>query len=93
MVIAVLELKLHFPWVHSLKEKRMEVKSLCSKARNKFNISVAEIAEQDIHQLAVLGFTGIAADRAQADSIMDNILNFIEMNTQGEIVAAERSII
>lgn len=93
MVIAVLELKLHFPWVHSLKEKRMELKSLCSKARNKFNVSVAEIDEQNIHQLAVMGFAGIAADRAQADSIMDNILNFIEMNTQGEIIGIERTII
>lgn len=93
MVIAALKLRLHFPWVHSLKEKRMEVKSLCAKARNKFNISAAEIDEQDIHQIAVLGFVGIAGDKAQADSIIDNILNFVETNTEGEIVAVEREII
>jgi len=93
MVIAVLQLRLHFPWVHSLKEKRMEVKSLCAKARNKFNISVAEVDEQDIHQITVLGFASVAADKSQADSIIDNIINFIEANTEGEIVAVERDII
>lgn len=93
MVIAVLQIRLHFPWVHSLKEKRMEVKSLCSKARNKFNISAAEVDEQDIHQIAVLGFVGLAGDKAQADSIIDNIINFIETNTEGEIVDVERDII
>lgn len=93
MFIAVLRLKLHFPWVHSLKEKRMEVKSLCAKARNKFNISAAEIDEQDIHQIAVLGFAGIAGDKAQADSIIDNIINFVEANTEGEIIEQERDII
>jgi len=93
MVIGVLQLRLHFPWVHSLKEKRMEVKSLCSKARNKFNVSVAEVDEQDIHQLAVLGFASLAGDKSQADSIMDNIINFVEANTEGEIVAVDREII
>lgn len=93
MVIAVLQIKLHFPWVHSLKEKRMEVKSLCSRARNKFNLSVAEVDEQDVHQLAVLSFASVATDRAQADSIIDNIINFIEANTEGELLAAERDVI
>lgn len=93
MILATLQVKIHFPWVHSLKEKRMEVKSICAKVRNKFNISAAEVDEQDIHQIAVLGFASIAGDRAQADSIMDNILNFIELNTQGEIIAVEKDIL
>jgi len=93
MVIAVLKLKLYFPWVHSLKEKRMEVKSLCSRARNKFNLSVAEVDEQDIHQIAVLGFAMVTTDRAQADSIIENIINFIEANTEGELLAVERDIV
>ena len=53
--IAVLTIKLYAPWVHSLKEKRMVVKSLMSKIRNKFQISVAEVQDQDIHQSIVIG--------------------------------------
>lgn len=93
MFIATAKMKLHLPWVHSLKEKRMIVKSLSSKVRNQFNVSVAEVEEQDIHQIAVLGFAGIAGDKAQADSIIDHVINFIEGNTEGEVVSIEREVI
>ena len=39
MKVAVMKLKLYAPWVHSLKEKRMVVKSILAKIRNKFQIS------------------------------------------------------
>ena len=59
MMILSLKIKLHAPWVHSLKEKRMVVKSLLSKMRNKFNVAVAEVGEQDIHQTIVIGVAAI----------------------------------
>jgi uncharacterized protein YlxP (DUF503 family) len=93
MFIGVVKIKMHMPWVHSLKEKRMVVKSICAKARNQFNVSMAEVDEQDIHQIAVLGFVSIAGDKAQADSIIDHVLNFIESNSEGEIVSIEREVI
>ena len=93
MVIAAVKIKLYLPWVHSLKEKRMVVKSLTSKVRNQFNVSAAEVEEQDIHQTAVLGFAGIAGDRAQADSIIDHVINLIEDSTEGEVVSIEREVI
>lgn len=93
MVIGVVKIRLYTPWVHSLKEKRMVVKSICAKVRNKFNVSVAEIEEQDIHQITVLGLACIAGEAAHADSTIDHILNFIESNTEGEIVKIEREII
>ena len=93
MLIATIKLTLHIPWSHSLKEKRMVVKSLCAKVRNQFNVSVAEVEEQDIHQIAVLGFAAVAGDRAQADSIIDHVLNYIEENTEGEMTKIERNIL
>lgn len=93
MFIGTVKIKIHMPWVHSLKEKRMVVKSICAKVRNQFNVSIAEVEEQDIHQIAVLGFAGVAGDKAQADSVMDHVVNFIEGNTEGEIVSIERDII
>ncbi len=71
----------------------MVVKSLCTKVRNQFNVSIAEVEEQDIHQLAVLGIAAIAGDRAQADSILDHVLNFILDNTEGDIVRVDREIL
>lgn len=93
MVIGTMKMTIHIPWAHSLKEKRMVVKSLCAKARNKFNISIAEVEEQDIHQIIVLGIVCIAGDNAQADSILDHVINFIEGSTEGEIVKIDRDVL
>ena len=93
MILGTAQIKIHMPWVHSLKEKRRVVKSICAKVRNQFNVSVAEIDEQDIHQIAVIGFAGIAGDRAQADSIIDHVVNFVEDNTEGEVISVNRDIV
>jgi len=93
MVIGTMKMNIHIPWAHSLKEKRMVVKSLCAKARNKYNISVAEVDKQDLHQIIVLGIACVAGDNAQADSILDHVINFIESNTEGEIIKIERDVL
>ena len=90
--VAVITIKLYAPWVHSLKEKRMIVKSLLAKIRNKFQVSAAEVDDQDIHQSIVIGVASIVPHSAQADSMMDEIVNFVEKNTEAEIVAEEREI-
>lgn len=93
MVIGVIKIKIHTNWVHSLKEKRMVVKSLCAKVSNKFNVSIAEVEEQDIHQITVLGIAAVTSDASHADSIMDQVIDFIDGNTEGEIIQIEREII
>ena len=92
MKIAVLKIRLYAPWVHSLKEKRMIIKSLLAKIRNKFQVSAAEVEEQDVHQILVIGVAAIVPNSAQADSLMDEIVDFVEQNTEAEIVAEEREI-
>ena len=50
MKILLMKIKLRASWVHSLKEKRMILKSIVQRLRNKFNISVSEVDCQDVHQ-------------------------------------------
>ena len=69
MNIATITFRLHAPWVHSLKEKRMIVKSIVAKLQNKFHVSAAEIDEQDIHQIIVIGVATIVPYNALADSL------------------------
>ena len=92
MVVGTLKIKIHTPWVHSLKEKRMVVKSICARVRNKFNVSISEVEEQDIHQIVVLGISYVTTDTAQADSIADHVIGFIENSTEGNIINIEREI-
>ena len=86
MLIGTAQITLYAPWVHSLKEKRMVVRSICAKVRNTFNVSIAEVDAQDLHQRIVLGFACVAGDTAMADSMIENILNFIESHFEGEAV-------
>lgn len=92
MKILAMTFKLHAPWVNSLKDKRMIVKSLVAKLQNKFHVSAAEIDEQDIHHIIVIGVAVIVPNNALADSIMDEITDFIEDNTEAEILGETREI-
>ena len=90
MKILLMKVTLRAPWSHSLKEKRMVVKSILQKLKNKFNISVAEVADQDIHQTIVIGIAGICGTLSQLDSTMENIITFIECNTDAEIIDIQK---
>ena len=93
MRIATMIFRLHAPWVHSLKEKRMIVKSLVAKLQNKFHVSAAEIDEQDMHQIIVIGVAAVVPHNAMADSLMEDISRFVEENCEAEIVDEEREIL
>lgn len=93
MRIATIIFRLRAPWVHSLKEKRMIVKSLVAKLRNRYNVSAAEIDEQDTHQIIVIGVAAIVPHNAFADSLMEDISQFVEENTEAEIIDEEREIL
>ncbi len=92
MKILVMTFRLHAPWVNSLKEKRMIVKSLVAKLQNRFHVSAAEIDEQDTHHIIVIGVASIVPHNAMADSIMDEISAFVENNTEAEILDEMREI-
>ena len=92
MRIAVMKFRLRAAWVHSLKEKRMIVKSLIVKIQNKYHVSAAEVDEQDTHQIIVIGVAAIVPHNAMADSLMDDISLFVEENTEAEIINEEREI-
>ena len=90
--IAVMTFRLHAPWVHSLKEKRMIVKSIIAKLQNKFHVSAAETDEQDTHQIIVISVAAIAANNALADSMMNEISQFVETSSEAEILDEQREI-
>ncbi len=92
MKILVMTFRLHAPWVNSLKEKRMIVKSLTAKLQNKFHVSAAEIDEQDTHHIVVIGVAAIVPHNAMADSMMDEISAFVEIGTEAEILDEMREL-
>ncbi|MBR5383684.1 MAG: DUF503 domain-containing protein [Clostridia bacterium] len=92
MTVAVIEFRLYASWVHSLKEKRMIVKSLLAQLQNRFHVSAAETGEQDTHQIIVIGIAAIVPHNAMADSLMDEISAFVENSTDAQILDERREL-
>ncbi len=78
MVIGVLEVDLSIEWAASLKDKRMALRSLKDRLRNHFNVSVAEVADNDVWTRAVLGIAIVANDQTFANQVLSKIVDFVE---------------
>jgi len=93
MIIGTGKIKLHINYSHSLKEKRMVVRSIKSRVVNKFNVSIAEVEDNDIHQIIVLGVASVSNSKSVADSEIQNVFNFIEDNFDVEVLDSYIEII
>ncbi len=78
MFVGVCRITLHLPASQSLKDKRQVVRSLLQRLRNEFGIATAEVADQDLRQLATLGFACVSGDAAHAEEILANAGRYIE---------------
>ena len=63
MIVAVGTFDLHFPEVHSLKEKRQVLRCVIDRVRAKFNASVAEVEDQNLWQRGTVGVALVSSDR------------------------------
>ncbi|MCY6958048.1 DUF503 domain-containing protein [Clostridium brassicae] len=93
MIIGAAKVYVYASWVHSLKEKRMEVKSIIAKVKHRYNVSIAEIENQDFHQSIVLGIACVSNSTKQSNAIIQNVVNYIEGNTEGFIEKVDIEIL
>jgi uncharacterized protein YlxP (DUF503 family) len=78
MTIGILRLVLFIQDSNSLKEKRMVLHSLKSGLRNHFNVAVTQIQDEDKWQKSTIAIVGVERDKRNMNSILSEILNFIE---------------
>ena len=82
MIVVVAMFELHIEYAESLKEKRMVVRSIRDRLRQRFNISCNEVAFQDLHQRARLALSFVADRNDNADSLLDRVQQFVEANAK-----------
>ena len=85
MIVAVALFELHIEFAQSLKEKRMVVRSLRAKLRDRFEISAAEVAYQDLHQRARIAISFVTAERTLAEGLLEKVQDFVETNTDATL--------
>ena len=89
MVVGVCHLDLVLPEGSSLKGKRQVIKSLVTRVRDKFNVSIAEVGGQDLWQRSRVGICVVGMDKRFINSSLDKVINFIEGLGLLEVVNAE----
>lgn len=92
-MVGTLKLSLYTHNNQSLKEKRRVVKSIVAKVHNKFNVSIAEVGSNDKWQMIELGISAVGNDRRFVNSVLDNILSFLDSLYLGEIIDSDIEIV
>jgi uncharacterized protein YlxP (DUF503 family) len=85
MVIGALEVNLFIGGSQSLKDKRMVLRSLKDRLHRTFNVSVAEVDNNDQWQMAVLGIVVVTNDQAHANEILSKVVHFIESDGEARL--------
>jgi uncharacterized protein len=80
MNAGVCKLKIHFPQSQSLKAKRSIIKSIIARLHNQFNISVAEVDDNDLWQIATLGLSCVSNSHNHVDETISSAMNYISQN-------------
>ena len=77
MIIGVCQLTFQLYASDSLKEKRRVVRSIVERTRTRFNVAVAEVADQDVWGSCVIGITCVSTDTRHANAMLDKVVNYI----------------
>ena len=80
MNVGVCKLTLRLPENQNLKGKRRVVKSLCDRIRFKFNVTIAEVDNNDKWQVATLGITCVSNSNRQVEQALDQVISYIEVS-------------
>lgn len=89
LIVGVLRLELFLAENHSLKGKRSVLRTIKARVSNKFNVSIAECADHDLWQKAVLGIAQVGADQAHVDAALSEVVAFIERMQIAELGAQD----
>ncbi len=94
MHVGIARVALHLAGNGSLKGKRMVVKSVAQRVRNRFNVAVAEIDTHDAWQVATLGIVCLSDDPRHSNEMLNKVVNFIESaRLDAEVGAVDMELI
>jgi uncharacterized protein YlxP (DUF503 family) len=92
MFVGVLRLTLHLPEPGSLKSKRHLLRSAIDRVKARFNVSIAEVAENDLWQKSVVGVAAVGNDQAFVNETLDKVAGFVQSMHGGQLLLTGRDI-
>ena len=86
MVIGCCSIKLYLHGNNSLKGKRRVVRAIKDRLKNDFNVSIAEVGDQDVWQSLHIGISAVSSNRPYMDGLMSKVVDAIDRMNLAEIV-------
>lgn len=86
MHVAILKARIHVPEARSLKDKRQVVKSLLERAHQRFGVAAAEVEDQDVHRIAVLGFAAVSGSLSHAREVLGKVLESLRFHPKARLI-------
>lgn len=93
MFVCVSRLTLQIPDSGSLKAKRQVLRRVTDRVKARFNVSVAEVDDNDLWQRAVIAIAVVGNDRRHVDEQMAKVIHFVEEMYVAPLIARETEII
>jgi len=93
MIIGILSLDVRVASSNSLKDKRRVIKSLTTRIRNSFNVSISEVNCQDLWQRSELGVAFLTTEVRFAQSVLAKIVDFVERHKDIIVIDSKIEII
>ena len=92
MVVGVGIIDIYIFDSRSLKGKRGVLRSILKRTQNQFNISIAEVGDNDNWKKGRIGFSVVGNDTGYVNSKMDKILKFIDNLKLAEVLNSKTEI-
>ena len=93
MTIGLLTADLLIETANSLKDKRQVLKSLLAHLRSEFNISAAEVGDNDIWRRATIAIVTVANDVSFVHQVLSKVEDHIESDLRVELARTEIEIL
>ena len=77
MNVGICKISLRVPENQSLKGKRQVLKSITTRVANKFNVSVAEVDDHEVWQLATIGVCCVSNDRRHTNQVLSKVIDSV----------------
>jgi len=92
MFVGILRLTLHLPEPGSLKSKRHLLRSAIDRVKARYNVSIAEVAENDLWQRSVVGVAAVGNEHAFVNETLDKVADFVASMHGGQILVTGRQL-
>jgi uncharacterized protein YlxP (DUF503 family) len=90
--VGILSAELHFPDAHSLKEKRMYLRSAKEQLRNRFGVAVAEVDHHDLWQRTRITAAVVAREAGEAEKLLADAERYLA-SREWELGRVDRELV